>query len=187
MLELLRHGDTGQSGFRGRMDDALSARGWEQMETAVAGRGWQRVLSSPLRRCRQFADTLAGRLGVPLQIDDALAEYDFGSWNGRTPAELHAEHPEALARFWADPVAHAPAGAESMACFERRVNDFLQRARVEFEGRHVLAVTHGGVMRLVHCQQRGWPLTRMSEIEIAHAALIRVSSQTASSAFREHG
>lgn len=176
MLELLRHGDTGQSGFRGRLDDALSAYGWEQMEAAVAGRRWQCVLSSPLHRCREFAEALARQLGAPLQIDDALVEYDFGSWSGRTPAELHAEQPEALARFWADPASYTPAGAEPMVDFETRVNDFLQRVRVEFEGRHVIAVTHGGLMRLVHCQQRGWPLTRMSEVDIAHAALMRVSS-----------
>ena len=93
MLELLRHGDTGQTGFRGRLDDALSPLGWVQMEAAVAGRYWQRVHSSPLQRCRRFAEGLASRLGVPFALEPELIEYDFGEWTGRTPAELHASGP----------------------------------------------------------------------------------------------
>lgn len=174
MLELLRHGDTGQAGFRGQLDDALSPLGWEQMEAAVAGRYWQRVLSSPLQRCQRFADALARRLGVPLQIETALIEYDFGDWNGRTPAELHAEQPEALARFWSDPIGCAPPGAEALLDFDRRVGECLQRVRSECKGLRTLAVTHGGVMRLAQCRQRGWSLTRISEIEVPHASLLRL-------------
>jgi len=174
MLELLRHGDTGQIGFRGQLDDPLSAVGWAQMEAAVAGRYWQRIASSPLQRCHGFAQTLSMRLGVPLQVEPALAEYDFGEWTGRTPAELHAEQPDALGQFWADPAAHPPPGAEPLLAFAQRVNDALLRLRTVAKEQRVLAVTHGGVMRLLLCQQRGWPLSRMSAIDVPHACLVRL-------------
>lgn len=174
MLELLRHGDTGQTGFRGRLDDALSPLGWVQMEAAVAGRYWQRVLSSPLQRCRRFAESLASRLGVPFGVEPELIEYDFGEWTGRTPAELHAREAEALGRFWADPERYPPPAAEALADFDSRVLAVLQRLTSEFPTQRVLAVTHGGLMRIVECRQRGWPLTRISEIEVPHARLMRV-------------
>jgi alpha-ribazole phosphatase len=174
MLELLRHGDTGCSGFRGLLDDALSPLGWAQMETAIAGRSWQHLLCSPLRRCRHFAEALAQRCGAPLQVEEALREYDFGAWTGRTPVDLYAEQPDALARFWADPNAHPPPGAERLVDFEARVLGALRQVHARHTGKQVLCVTHGGVMRLLQCRQRGWPLTRISEIEVAHAALLRV-------------
>lgn len=174
MLELLRHGDTGQVGFRGQLDDPLSPVGWAQMEAAVAGHHWQRIVSSPLQRCHRFAQTLSTRLGVPLQVEPALIEYDFGEWTGRTPAELQAGQPEALGRFWADPAAHPPPGAEPLLAFAQRVNDGLYRLRTAARGQRVLVVTHGGVIRLLLCQQHGWPLSRMSGIEVPHASLCRL-------------
>jgi alpha-ribazole phosphatase len=178
MLELLRHGDTGRSGFRGLLDDALSPLGWAQMESAIAGRCWQQLLCSPLQRCRHFAEALAQRWGVSLQVEEALREYDFGAWTGCTPADLYAEQPDALARFWADPDAHPPPGAERLVDFEARVLGALRRAHARHAGQQVLCITHGGVMCLLQCRQRGWARTRMSEIEVAHAALLQVQPVT---------
>ncbi len=48
-LDLLRHGETESGGgFRGSLDDALTARGWAQMRTAVEGGRWDLLVSSPL-------------------------------------------------------------------------------------------------------------------------------------------
>ena len=46
-IELLRHGDTGQRSYRGRLDDPLLEIGWAQLRAAVAGRDWDAVVSSP--------------------------------------------------------------------------------------------------------------------------------------------
>ena len=47
-LDLLRHGETELGGgLRGSLDDALTAKGWEQMRAAVAEQGpWDRLVSS---------------------------------------------------------------------------------------------------------------------------------------------
>ena len=107
-IDLLRHGDTGQRSYRGQLDDPLSAQGWAQLRAAVAERRWDLVVSSSLRRCADFARELAAARGLPLRIDPRLAEYHFGAWQG-VPIETLAEtQGEALANFWADPVAHPP-------------------------------------------------------------------------------
>ena len=93
-LDLLRHGVTERGGgLRGSLDDELTAEGWAQMRAAVASAGpWQALVSSPLRRCAAFAEELAARLGLPLQLEADLRELHFGAWEGRSAADLMHEH-----------------------------------------------------------------------------------------------
>ncbi len=173
-LTLLRHGDTGRHGFRGRLDDALSETGWQQLRAAVAGHEWDAVASSPLQRCARFATELATARGLPLRLDPRLAEYDFGAWQGVPVATLAAEQGEALGRFWADPWAHPPPGAESLAAFESRLVAALDALLAEWRGRRVLVVTHGGAIRLLRCLAEGRGYGEMSGLEVAHASLHRL-------------
>jgi len=89
-LDFLRHGEpVGGKRYCGQTDDPLSEKGWPQMCTVTAGaRPWMAIVSSPLSRCRAFAEWLAGAAGLPLSIDERLAEVGFGVWEGRTAAEL---------------------------------------------------------------------------------------------------
>lgn len=177
-VDLLRHGDTGQAGFRGQLDDPLSALGWQQMRAVCAehaGRaGWTAVLSSPLRRCAEFAHALTRDLGLPLDLDAGLAEYDFGQWTGASPAELFSRDPEALERFWRDPLAHPPPGAETISAFSTRVQAALDAAHMREPQARLLVLTHGGVIRLLRCLQEARPLQAMSSVEVAHASLHRL-------------
>jgi len=172
-IDLLRHGDTGQCGFRGQLDDALSVVGWEQMRGAVMDGHWDLVVSSPLQRCAAFARELAAQREVPLQLDERLSEYHFGDWQA-VPLERIAEHEsEALAKFWTDPVACPPPGAESLARFETRIRAALDAIAL-MPPRRVLVITHGGVIRLLHCLRQGWELKEMSSVEVPHASLHRL-------------
>ena len=54
-IDLLRHGDTGQRSYRGQLDDPLSTLGWSQLRAAIFGRSWDAIVTSPLRRCAEFA------------------------------------------------------------------------------------------------------------------------------------
>ena len=91
-LDLLRHGETtGGSGFRGSTDDALTDKGWAQMHQALSDvAGWDLLISSPLQRCRMFAEQLAAARKVPLRIEADLRELHFGEWEGRNAAEILA-------------------------------------------------------------------------------------------------
>ena len=172
-IDLLRHGDTGQRGFRGQLDDALSVAGWEQMRAAVIDRQWDVVVSSPLQRCAAFARELAAQHEVPLQLDERLAEYHFGDWQAVALEEIAERDADALERFWLDPVAHPPPGAESFASFEARIRAALD-AIARMPQRHVLVITHGGVIRLLHCLGEGMELKQMSSVEVQHASLHRL-------------
>ncbi|CAD5376861.1 Alpha-ribazole-5'-phosphate phosphatase [Pseudomonas sp. OF001] len=176
ILDLLRHGETEQGGgLRGRIDDALTARGWTQMRDAVEGATpWQAVVSSPLQRCAAFAAELAARHGLPLQLESGLRELDFGAWDGRSAAELMASDAEGLGRFWADPYAFTPPDGEPLFDFEARVLDAVERLHERFASRHLLLVTHGGVMRLLLARARGLPRRDLLQVEVGHGALQRL-------------
>jgi len=170
-LTLLRHGDTGRHGFRGQLDDPLSATGWQQLRAAVEGATWDAVVSSPLQRCAAFARELADARGLPLRLDPRLAEYHFGDWQGVPLDTLAAEHGEALGRFWADPSGCPPPGAEPLAAFQARLVGALDAIAATAGRARVLVITHGGAIRLLRCVAQGRPLGEMAGIEVAHASL----------------
>jgi broad specificity phosphatase PhoE len=171
MLELLRHGDTGRSGFRGSSDDPLSARGWAQMEQATQEVRWQAVVSSSLRRCADFAGAFATRHRLPLTIDPRWAELDFGDWEGRDAAGLLLTEPEALERFWSDPWENPPPAGEAMQAFELRVLAALRDACARAQADRVLVITHAGVIRLLLCLHRGSPRSGLLSLPVAHASI----------------
>ena len=176
IVDLLRHGepDGGQK-FRGSVDDPLSARVWEQMRTAVGSyQEWETIISSPLIRCAAFADELAGRLERPLQIVQAFSEIGFGIWEGRSVAEVHDTDPLALGQFWRDPVAHPIPGGEPVVDFDRRIHLAWTALLEEYRGRHVLLVTHGGVIRMVLRQLLEIPVRRIWRMEAPFASLSRI-------------
>ena len=172
LVDLLRHGDTGHRGFRGQLDDPLTAQGWAQMRAAVAGGKWDAVVASPLQRCAAFARELAAARGLSLRMDARWSEYHFGQWQDVPVETLAQEQGQALERFWADPSAHSPPGAEAFTGFTARVQaafDALAR-----QAGRVLVVTHGGPIRWLRCRAAGAPPSHMSAIEVAHATLHRL-------------
>ena len=181
IIDLIRHGEPeGGRRYRGATDDPLTAEGWRQMEAAVAHKAdWQRIYTSPLVRCRDFARVLAARLAVPVQEDARLQELGYGVWEGLTPEELRRQDPGQLDRFFSNPLAHQPTGAEPLADFQRRVlagwADILRRSGDE----RVLVVAHAGTLRAVLGHVLGMPLEHIFRINIGYAAMIRIRSEGA--------
>lgn len=175
-IDLIRHGEPeGGKRYRGQIDDPLSERGWRQMWDAVGDRApWQQIVTSPLARCHAFAAALAARHALPLAVDARLMEIGFGRWEGRTADELRAEDPEQLARFYHDPVNARPAGAEPLAAFQARVRAGFADLVQAYPQRHVLVVTHAGVMRAVVAHVLGAPIEALYRIDVAYAALTRI-------------
>lgn len=179
IIDLLRHGETEDGArYHGSMDVALSGRGWQQMWSAVSGRSWNRIVSSPLVRCANFARALARHRAIPLEFDERLREMHFGEWEGRTAAELMARDAEALARFWQDPFAHPPSGAEPVRRMQARVLSAWEALLRDEPERRILLVSHGGPIRVILCHVLRWPIERLLEIEVGHASLRSLCAHT---------
>lgn len=177
IVDLIRHGTPqGGSLYRGHgVDHPLDERGWAQMWDAVGpGCPWQVVASSPLRRCRAFAEALAERHGLVVEVDPRFREIGFGSWEGCSRERLQRERAEEYTAFYRDPVHARPPGAEDLDAFIQRVVAGYEALVQAHEGRHCLLVSHAGVMRaiLAHIvQARPAGLYRMN---IANAGLSRI-------------
>lgn len=175
-VDLMRHGEpVGGKRYRGQVDDPLSAKGWQQMREAVGDQcPWQQVVSSPLVRCRAFAEELVECHGIELAFDTRLMELGFGEWEGRTAAELQQEDPQRLHRFWSDPINNRPPGAESLHEFQSRVIAAWDDILARYRGRHVLIVGHAGMMRMIIRHVLDMPLDNMFRIQVANAAISRI-------------
>ncbi len=185
-VDLLRHGETvGGARYRGAGDDdALSARGWEQMRAIVGDSGsWSHIVSSPLQRCAAFARELAQIHLLPLDIEPRLREIHFGDWEGKTAAEIHAACPDHLERFWNDPVNHPPPDGENFTAFQARVLGAWDDLLARHAGAHLLIVTHGGPIRVILGHARGLPWAEALCLSVPPASL---HSQTVSAAIK-HG
>ncbi len=173
-LYLLRHGIT-ESGecFLGKTDARLTDKGFHQMYAALhhANQEYQQIYSSPLQRCSSFAK--AYYPNNVINVDECIAEYDFGDWDGCKAANIYEQSPEQLAKFWEDPMANPPPNAEKLAAFMQRVNSFIERLQSKDEAK-VLLITHGGVIRalMALCQKR--PFQSMLSQPVKHGDLIRL-------------
>ncbi len=175
-IDLLRHGEPeGGVRFRGWVDDPLSAAGWEQMRSAAGETcHWDAVVTSPLRRCAEFAAELAGRHRLPLETDPRFKEMGFGAWEGLTPAEVARNDAARLENFWRDPAAFPPPGGESLAAVQARVAEGWRDLLAKHAGRRVLLVCHGGVIRLVLAEVLGIPLPKLFRLHVPFASLSRI-------------
>lgn len=176
-IDLLRHGETDiTDSFCGSTDSVLSQTGWVQMWSRVrqTRMPWRVIVTSPLQRCADFAHVLAAHCAIPVVLDERLKEIDFGLWEGVKVAELMNAHAQALAAFWADPVKFTPPQGEDVSAFQQRVLSVWADIVSRYRGKPILLITHGGVMRIVQCHIQRYPLQRLLEFEVPHAALYSV-------------
>jgi probable phosphoglycerate mutase len=95
---LARHGETAWSlsgQHTGLTDLPLTERGEQnarRLGEALRGRQFAKVFTSPLQRAVRTCE-LAG-FGGAAEIDKDLVEWNYGQYEGRTSAEIHAESPD---------------------------------------------------------------------------------------------
>jgi broad specificity phosphatase PhoE len=178
-LDYLRHGQpVGGTRFRGNgVDDPLSETGWRQMrDTTASLGGWDRIITSPLQRCRAFADWLGESAGLPVTTLDDLREVGFGAWEGVSREHLRGQCRGEFEAFYADPVNCRPAGAEPLDSFGARVAAVFEQLVGEHAGQHLLVVCHAGVIRATLGHVLRAPAVNWYRAEVANAAVSRFES-----------
>ncbi|MDQ2076735.1 histidine phosphatase family protein [Marinimicrobium sp. ABcell2] len=177
-LDLLRHGQCeGGEIFRGSHDVALTPEGWQNMEAQLKlfdTPPWHRVISSPLQRCRTFAESAAARWSLPLLIEPGVQEMHFGAWEGQEYAHLWETDPR-LRAWGEDPELNTPPDGEPLREFAERVDRALKRLVRDYSGERLLVITHGGVIRLLLTQAHGIPRNRIREMEAPYAHFVSLS------------
>jgi len=151
-IVLVRHvASVGRGSFVGQNDVPLSAVGRSQLKELcrkLAKFRFYAAFASDLERARATASEAAQQLGLELQIRPGLREMHFGRWQGLSWDQVTKRH-RRLANLWLKhfPLQPIP-GAEPFARFKRRVKAELEEIVSAHQGRCVLLVTHGGVIRV---------------------------------------
>ena len=188
---LLRHGETEWSlsgQHTGTTDLPLTPRGEERVRRlapVLTARDVRTVLTSPRSRARRTAE-LAGlggaRAGHPVdvRVDEDLAEWDYGGYEGRTTAEVSAE----LGRewsVWTDGVVPGATPGETLEQLAARCRAVLGRAVAaeEATGADVALVGHGHALRVLTACWLG--------LDPAAGALLVLHAGTWAELGREHG
>ena len=170
---IVRHGETEWSRdarHTGRTDIPLTERG---RELAAAAGGLLRrlrqhdappalVLTSPRKRARETAE-LAGL--HPDGVDERLAEWDYGDYEGRTTAEIRETVPGWT--VWTHP---CPRG-ETAEQVTRRADAVLVAARAALNRGDVVLVGHGHFSRVLLTRWIGLPATEGVRFAMEAAAL----------------
>jgi probable phosphoglycerate mutase len=144
---LLRHGQTPmsvQKRYAGRTDAPLTEVGVQQAAAAakrLASAGLGVIVTSPLLRTVQTAQSVAAVTGAAVVTDDGFRETDFGAWEGLTFAEVRERWPAEISAWMADPEV-APPGGESFTDVSARVTAALDRVLAARAGQTVLIVSH---------------------------------------------
>ena len=128
---------------------------------ALAGRlGRGDAISSPALRARA---TAAGA-GLEAEVEPLIAECDFGSWGGRSLADVHQADPVGAGAWMTDADA-CPHGGESLSQLIARVGGWLD-AQAALDGRGIV-VTHGGVVRAAVVLALGAPPVACWRIDVS--------------------
>lgn len=173
-LILVRHAEPVRiEGAEGPADPPLTPRGHLQSEALAA---WlleehlDLIVTSPLRRALETAEPLANSLGITLEVDEDLSEFDRDSPTYIPLEELKAARdPRWIAL--AEDRWHELAELDPEQ-FRRTVLGSLDRVVARNPGGRVVVVTHGGVINIYLANVLG--IGRDLWFEPAYASISRV-------------
>jgi probable phosphoglycerate mutase len=142
---LVRHGETEWSlsgQHTGTTDIALTEKGRavaKLLRPMLADQEFDLVLVSPLRRARETCE-LAG-LGALATIDSYLCEWNYGRYEGLTPAQIRATAPDWL--IFRDGCPDGESPTEVGARVDRLI------AKIRAVHGHVTLFAHGHLLRVL--------------------------------------
>jgi broad specificity phosphatase PhoE len=170
-LLLIRHAPTDavrRAAFP--VDEPLDDAGRAAAAALIGRLGRGNALSSPALRARETA----AAAGLQATVDPRLSECDFGTWAGRTLAEVHDEDPGSAGAWMSDPAA-CPHGGESLRAMLVRVGGWLD-AQAGLDGR-TIAVTHAGVVKAALVHALAAPPEAFWRIDVTPLALTELHSR----------
>jgi broad specificity phosphatase PhoE len=129
----------------------------------------QKIISSPMERCRETAEPLAQKLGIKMEISEALLEVNFGDWTGKKFKDLDADE---RWRQWNTfrSGARVPNG-ESMVEVQARMVGLTTSLHRDFRDQRIALVSHGDPLRSLMIYFLGAPPECIRRLDISPASV----------------
>jgi len=164
-LIMVRHGETDwnkTNKLQGRIEILLNKNGIRQIRKTAAklkksGEKPMIIVASPLARAMQSASIISEMLEIPFTINKNLSERDFGRLEGLTWKEINKRYgPNFKEIDRQQQYDYRAYGGESAKEVRKRISNFMDYAKKEYDGKTILVVTHAGVLRyLDHSMKPG--------------------------------
>jgi probable phosphoglycerate mutase len=159
--------------YVGRTDLPLSREGMAQAEQGaarLAGRGIEMVYTSPLSRCREFAEIIADKLGLPPAVElPGLLEINMGNWEYMPIQEIKDTRPEDYKARGRNLAGFVPQGGESFReCQTRAVKTIGDIAAV---GQKAVVITHAGFIRALLCYAENHDLNDLFYYDVPYGGI----------------
>jgi broad specificity phosphatase PhoE len=178
-LLIVRHGETEWNAagrVQGHDDIPLNEQGRAQVtataealrETPVAA-----AYASDLERAAETGRILAAPHGLEVVVTPCLRERCWGTWEGRTMAEIE-EIDAAMAGRWRNHEWVNPEMAEEYEALQDRVVVEVRRIAEAHDGETVLIATHGGAVKVLVAWVLGAPLGSHGAMRINNASVTTI-------------
>ena len=152
LIAVARHGQTDSNVkglWVGNGDDPLNETGKEQarrLAKSLTSYNFDFIVSSDKRRSIQTAEIVSGAIGVPFygQRKD-LRDRDYGAMEGLTTDQIRERYGvemKSLSKEIDDLGA-----SETVASVLKRVKEFADIVRNNFDGKKIIVITHGAFIR----------------------------------------
>ncbi len=172
---LIRHAERvgAQDALVGRAPGfGLSERGREQAQRLadwLAPEKIDAVYASPMSRATETAAPIAAVTGVHIETSADLHEVEFGTWSGKTFAELESDPHWKRFNAVRGPV-RAPDG-ETMAEVQMRMVRALYRWHEQYPTNGVAVVSHADPLKVALAFFSGIPLAMFDRLEVGLASV----------------
>ncbi len=130
----------------------LTERGIQQADELarnLRGLPFTQIYASPLMRAHQTAQILGEYLEIPVEIDNALREYDCGILEGKSDPASWAQYTEVFEQWLQGRWEMRISGGESHLEIQARFIPFIKEIRVKHPHESILFVGHGGIYRAI--------------------------------------
>ncbi len=182
MLIVVRHGRTPANAagqLLGRLDPGLDDVGRAQAAAiASAVPTDARVISSPLRRCRETA----AAIGDDVEIDERLIEIAYGELEGVPVRDVPAE----TWRAWRSDSGWAPPGGESHDQLAARVWSLLDEHAAAAADHDIVLVSHVSPIKAALAWALGVGIEVAWRSFVAQASILRIATSGPAPSLHSH-
>ena len=174
-LLLVRHGQTDwniERRIMGASPVPLNELGERQaalLRDALQGYAIHHIYTSPIHRALQTAQILNQAFQIPLLPHDELAEVGYGTYVGKTFAEIK-KSPDYQAYFLSPQLPVAPEG-ESLQQVQDRMWQFWLNMKTQHPSDNLLVVSHSDTIKSLLIKILGIDFSKMVQMRIDHATV----------------
>jgi alpha-ribazole phosphatase len=176
-LVLMRHGKPAEETRErcyGRLDVSLSSEGQKQVRNKadlIHDLKPCALYTSPRKRAIESAEAICMALNLQARHCAELCEINFGDFEGITYQEIERRYPGEYQQWMKEPTTVKFPGGESFEEMKVRVLGFLAFLLQAHAGQTVLALSHGGVNRILLADALRLPSENLFRIDQEYAAV----------------